>query len=241
MTQKRFSLSIDTEWWFVQDNTIEVNKYGYRDDLTGEDEYRGLHQELTEQETVDLLNKFYEENKKLQFQFNLLQEPANEFYRGARENANMVGQLKKENKELKLQLEELKDKLCELGASNAKRDDKRFDITVSNDNTVRLIDQKESNDLISIGFKKHSDAVDCSDALQYLCNLMNGLEEENDVLREQLKTKYYTGHLEESDFEDSHLIIDGNEVNCKIEELRASGYSDEYINKELGHLVNWRI
>ena len=31
--------------------------------------------------------------------------------------------------------------------------DKRFDITVSNDNTVRLIDQKESNDLISIGFK----------------------------------------------------------------------------------------
>ena len=241
MTEKRFSLNIDTEWWFVQDNTIEVNKYGYRDDLTGEDEYRGLCQELTEQETVDLLNKFYEENKKLQFQFNLLQEPVNEFYRGIRENANMVGQLKKENKELKLQLEELKDKLCELGASNVKRYDKRFDITVSNDNTVRLVDHKESDDLISIRFKEHSDAADCSDALQYLCNLMNGLEEENDVLREQLKTDYCSGHLEESDFEDSHLIIDGNEVNCKIEELRASGYSDEYINKELGHLVNWRI
>lgn len=241
MTQKRFSLSIDTEWWFVQDNTIEVNKYGYRDDLTGEDEYRGLHQELTEQETVDLLNKFYEENKKLQFQFNLLQEPGNEFYRGTRENANMVGQLKKENKELKLQLEELKDKLCELGTPNVKQDDKRFDITISNDNTVRLIDQKESNDLISIGFKKHSDAADCSDALQYLCNLMNGLEEENDVLRKQLETEYCSGHLEKSDFKDSQLIIDGNEVNCKIEELRASGYSDEYISKELGHLVNWRI
>ena len=241
MTEKRFSLNIDTEWWFVQDNTIEVNKYGYRDDLTGEDEYRGLCQELTEQETVDLLNKFYEENKKLQFQFNLLQEPVNEFYRGIRENANMVGQLKKENKELKLQLEELKDKLCELGASNVKRYDKRFDITVSNDNTVRLVDHKESDDLISIRFKEHSDAADCSDALQYLCNLMNGLEEENDVLREQLKTEYRTGHLEKSDFKDSQLIIDGNEVNCKIEELRASGYSDEYINKELGHLVNWRI
>ena len=109
MTQKRFSLSIDTEWWFVQDNTIQVNKYGYRDDLTGEDEYRGLRQELTERETVDLLNKFYEENKKLRFQFNLLQEPVNEFYRGARENTNMVGQLKRENRELKEENKELKE------------------------------------------------------------------------------------------------------------------------------------
>ena len=149
----------------------------------------------------------------------------------AEEIVDLLNEFYEENKELKLQLE----------ASNAKQYDKRFDITVSNDNTVRLIDHKESNDLISIGFKEHSDAVDCSDALQYLCNLMNGLEEENDVLRKQLETEYCSGHLEKSDFKDSQLIIDGNEVNCKIEELRASGYSDEYINKELGHLVNWRI
>ena len=119
--------------------------------------------------------------------------------------------------------------------------DKRFDITVSNNNTVRLVDHKESSDLISIRFKEHSDAVDCSDALQYLCDLMNRLEEENDVLRKQLKAKYGTGHLKKSDFEDSQLIIDGKEINCKIEELRLSGYSDEYINKELGHLANWKI
>lgn len=212
-TEKRFSLSKDTEWWFVQDNTIQVNKYGYRDDLTGEDEYRGLRQELTEQETVNLLNKFYEENKKLQFQFNLLQEPVNEFYHGVRENAMVKGT----------------------------KTGKRFRITVSNDNTVRLTDHKKNNDLISIGFKEHSDAIDCSDALQYLCNLMNGLVEENDALSKQLKTEYCTGHLKKSDVKDSHLIIDGNEVNCKIEELRLSGYSDEYINKELGRLVNWRI
>ena len=62
---KRFSLNKDTEWWFVKDNTIQVNKYGYRDDLTCEDEYRGLCQELTEQETVDLLNELNDENKKL--------------------------------------------------------------------------------------------------------------------------------------------------------------------------------
>ena len=65
--------------------------------------------------------------------------------------------------------------------------DKRFDITVSNDNTVRLIDCKKSNDLISIGFKEHSNASDCSDALQYLCNLMNGLAEENEQLKQSYK------------------------------------------------------
>lgn len=157
------------------------------------------------------------------------------------EIVDLLNELNEENKELKLQLEAFKDKLCELGMSDAKQYDKRFHIAVSNDNAVRLIDQKESNDLISIGFKKHSDAADCSDALQYLCNLMNGLAEENDALRKQLKTKHVTGRLKKSDVKDSHLIIDGNEINCKIEELRASGYSDEYINRELGHLANWRI
>lgn len=50
-----------------------------------------------------------------------------------------------------------------------------------------------------------------------------------------------TGHLKKSDFKGVHSIIDGYEINCKIEELRRLGYSDEYINKELSHLVNWRI
>lgn len=156
------------------------------------------------------------------------------------EVVDLLNKFYEENKELKLQLEAFKDKLYELGVSDAKQYDKRFHIVVSNDNTVRLIDHERSNDLISIGFKKYSDAAECSDALQYLCNLMNGLAEESDILK-QLKTEYCTGHLKKSDFEDSQLIIDGNEVNCKIEDLRASGYSDEYINKELGHLANWRI
>ena len=49
-----------------------------------------------------------------------------------------------------------------------------------------------------------------------------------------------TGHLKKSDFESLHQI-DGYEINCKIEELRRLGYSDEYIDYELGYLVNWRI
>lgn len=50
-----------------------------------------------------------------------------------------------------------------------------------------------------------------------------------------------TGHLKKSDFKVVHQIIDEYEINCKIEELRRLGYSDEYINYELRHLVNWRI
>lgn len=51
-----------------------------------------------------------------------------------------------------------------------------------------------------------------------------------------------TGHLKKS-YHKSLLsyIVDGRRLNKKIEELRRLGYSDEYINKEVGHLTNWRI
>ena len=65
MTEKRFELNEDTEWWFVKDNTIKVNEFGYRDDVSGEDKYRGLKQDLTEQEVVDLLNELVEDNEYL--------------------------------------------------------------------------------------------------------------------------------------------------------------------------------
>lgn len=51
-----------------------------------------------------------------------------------------------------------------------------------------------------------------------------------------------TGHLKKSHHKNLQKdIVDGRWLNKKIEELRRLGYSDEYINRELGHLVNWRI
>lgn len=51
-----------------------------------------------------------------------------------------------------------------------------------------------------------------------------------------------TGYLKKSHHKSLQSeIIDGRWINNKIEELRRLGYSDEYINQELGHLVNWRI
>lgn len=51
-----------------------------------------------------------------------------------------------------------------------------------------------------------------------------------------------TGHLKKSHHASLQSeIISGKWLNDRIEELRRLGYSNEYINKELGHLVNWRI
>lgn len=50
------------------------------------------------------------------------------------------------------------------------------------------------------------------------------------------------GHLKKSDHKSlQQYIIENRGINEKIEELRRLGYSDEYINDELGCLVNWRI
>ena len=85
---KRFTLDEDR----IQDNQSPCCYIEY---------YKGLIP------IVDLLNELAEEKKELQFQCNLLREQANEFHRGARENANRVGQLEKENKELKEVIKEV--------------------------------------------------------------------------------------------------------------------------------------
>lgn len=100
MDKKRFQLNKDSEWWFVQDNTIQVNEYGYRDDLTGEDKYRGLKQDLTEQETVDLLNELFDENGKLKEETSYLFQELNQ-------------RIVKNNK-LRKQIQEQKDKINQL-------------------------------------------------------------------------------------------------------------------------------
>lgn len=94
MTEKRFTLSLDTEWWIVGDNTIQVNEYGYRDDLVGEDKYRGLKQELTEQEVVDLLNELNDECEFLEIENESLED-------GATKYAEWYHKSLKENEQLK--------------------------------------------------------------------------------------------------------------------------------------------
>ena len=48
-----------------------------------------------------LLNHFSEENEQLKFELQSTSDQRDEFHRGARENANRVGKLEKENEQLK--------------------------------------------------------------------------------------------------------------------------------------------
>ena len=61
------------------------------------------NEDMTCGECAKLLNELYEENNELRLQLNLCSDQRNEFHRGARENANRVGKLKKENEQLKEQ------------------------------------------------------------------------------------------------------------------------------------------
>ena len=76
---------------FIQDNTCEGGDVEGVMDLT---------------EIEDMLNSLNDENKELRIQYNHIREQSNEFHRIARENINRVGQLEKENKELKAEMEQ---------------------------------------------------------------------------------------------------------------------------------------
>lgn len=76
--------------------THEICQYDYSDIGEYIDE-RHTDKPLRNDEIVALLNEFED----LKIQYNNLEMQRNEFHHGARENANQVKQLKKENEELK--------------------------------------------------------------------------------------------------------------------------------------------
>lgn len=72
----------------------------------------------------DLLNGLSEENEQLKTQLQNTCDQRDEFHRGARENANRVGQLEKENKELKQKIKETifdVDVLIDISPPNTER------------------------------------------------------------------------------------------------------------------------
>ena len=96
---ERFNLIIDSEWWIVEDYSIRSDKY--RDDLNGDDIYRGLKEgELTEKETVDLLNNLYEENERLKHE-------NDKFVDVIAKKSQQAFLTRKENKQLKQQLQSI--------------------------------------------------------------------------------------------------------------------------------------
>ena len=96
MTDKRF--------------TVPKNYRCIQDNLTKE---HYLCEDKTEALNLTyLLNELYEENKQLKTQLQNTSDQRDEFHRGARENANRVGKLKKEIEQLKARLLYDGDDVC---------------------------------------------------------------------------------------------------------------------------------
>ena len=97
--------------------------------ICSNDEYTGSlycnDEPLKIEEVCTLLNELYEENQELRLQLNQCSDQRNEFHRGARENANRVGKLKKENEQLKSENKKLNERIGILEGSLI---DKGFDI-----------------------------------------------------------------------------------------------------------------
>lgn len=99
MTEKRLDkfdmleFGDENEYWIVR-----CNKIGMANEEVVE--LLNLYEQLLTQEK--------EKNQLLKLQLSNISAQRDEFHRGARENANRVGKLKKENEELKQQIKDLR-------------------------------------------------------------------------------------------------------------------------------------
>ena len=89
--------------------------------------------------------------------------------------------------------------------------------------------------------------TDLQEKLNTILDELNELSADRSIICSVIQECYMnfpeeTGHLKKSTPRSQiDSLIEGRWINEKIEELRKLGYSDEDINKKLGHLVNWRI
>ena len=120
-------------FWSGKDNLSVYDVVRLLNELHDENkelnEKYGAQRYLYEQLKSDY-NNLREENTDLEFKCNMLREQKNEFHRRARENANRVGQLEKENNQLKKEL--IKFKEWEKYVGHVKREelDKIFKMSI---------------------------------------------------------------------------------------------------------------
>ena len=107
----------------MTEKRFEYKNHKVFDNLTGETHSSNMV-------SVNVLNELHEENNELRLQLNLCSDQRNEFHRGARENANRVGKLEKENEELKSENLLLKSALSLEEVESVIGDEKRIDIPV---------------------------------------------------------------------------------------------------------------
>ena len=91
MNEKRFIQSADEQgYWRIKDTVTGKTSQKYDDT------------------TCTWLNELNEENKDAQILIQNISDQRNEFHQAVKENANHIGRLKKENRQLKLEIQQLK-------------------------------------------------------------------------------------------------------------------------------------
>ena len=147
MTEKRYyAVDYDEEYYIFDSNVIrkgrveEEAEYGY--DVFADS--------MSSNEIVDLLNEQEQLILEQQILINTITDQKNEFHRGARENANRVGQLEDENNKLKEENKQLKEKISEQGVS--------LDFLMA--------ENKQLGDVINENLKLKSENLELRDALK---------------------------------------------------------------------------
>ena len=97
MTAKRFTIDNDMNF----NNKVETYELNCIRDNENQTFYFIADSIENVQLFVKRLNELNEENEQLKFQLQNTSDQRDEFHRGARENANRVGKLEKENEQLK--------------------------------------------------------------------------------------------------------------------------------------------
>ena len=117
MTENKryFKQEWEEEYYIFDSQTISEKEF---DEKVEYEDYQAFADSMQGDEVVNRLNgldgtikdlsddyeQLLKENKELRIQYNHIREQSNEFHRIARENANRVGKLEKENEQLKQQL-----------------------------------------------------------------------------------------------------------------------------------------
>ena len=114
MTEKRFEVTFNDSDFHLSDNE------------TGE-ELKLVDEKVYYDYIANRWNALHEENNELRLMLNSCSDQRNEFHRGARENANRVGKLERENEQLKQELWDISiDYFTETYSDNSIRRDEHI-------------------------------------------------------------------------------------------------------------------
>lgn len=111
---------------------------------------------------------------------------------------------------------------------------KRFKVCIDGNNGVGLFDN--SAKLLFIKFSNKEDALSCKDSLKHHCNLMNGLHDENERLKQKVDFyKYFQKDARELEKENERLRL---ELETHKHPLWSTREAERKLSEAINNLAN---